>query len=106
MKQSLIWLFFFIAIFCIVWFGSSQMRNIRAAQAHATIVTQALSRYPAFNKVRATFGTAHGGVLVVIGDVSGDEDMIRLKQIVKATNPPVKVDYSIRFLKPQKSGIP
>src|SRR5258708_31614580 len=96
MKQALIWILFFVAVFCIVWFGSSQMRNIRAAQRHAPIVSQALSHYPEFNKVRASFGTAHGGVMVVIGEVTNQEERTRLKSIVMSTNPPVKVDFAVR----------
>ena len=106
MKKALSWLFFFGAVFCIVWYGSSQMRNIRAAQHHAPIVAKTLSHYPEFNKVRASFGTAHGGVMVVIGDVTSQRERTRLKRIVMATNPPVKVDFAVRVRETPKEPAP
>src|SRR5258706_9272049 len=92
MKKPLNWIFFFGAVFCIVWFGSSRMRLIRA-QNHVPIVAEALSHYPEFRKVLASFVPARGGELMVTGEITCQNDIFRIKAIVKGTNPPVKVGY-------------
>jgi hypothetical protein len=64
-------------------------------------VSRALASYPEFNEVHPSFSTSGGGVFVVYGRVASAEQLAHLKNVVMATNPPVKVRFLVRVVHPQ-----
>src|SRR5579871_1592645 len=84
-----------------LWYVSSPLRNIQAAQRHIPVVERALARYPEFRDVHPSIGTTHGGVFVVMGLVANTKQLARLKNIVMATHPPVKTLFTVHVSNPQ-----
>ena len=80
-----------------LFYGPTQINNIRAAQRHAPVVMRALSHYPEFKDVRADAGTGSGGVFVVIGQVATTNQLTLLKKTVMETKPPAKTVFRVRI---------
>jgi hypothetical protein len=86
---------FFCASLFVLWLSTGQLRNIRAAQQHAPIAERALARYPEFKEVHFGVGTGNGGYFAVSGWVANASQLSRLKILVMATHPPVKVRFYV-----------
>ena len=68
---------------------------MKLARAHVPKVIQSLSSYPEFGGIKAGAGTAAGGCLLLVGRVSTEGDLERLKSIVAGTQPPVEVWFNV-----------
>src|SRR6476659_4500802 len=79
-----------------LWRSTEQLRNLRAADQHAPSVARVLAPYPEFKDVHLGSGTGSGGYLAVSGRVANASQLRRLKSLVMATHPPVKVRFLVR----------
>jgi len=81
-----------------LFFGDTavrQARRVKLARTHVPKVIQSLGSYPEFSSVKAEAGTAAGGCLMVVGRVSTQGEIERLKGIVAETQPPVEVWFNV-----------
>src|ERR1041385_7395471 len=104
MEKALICLIAFGVIFCIFWFITWPKRRYRAGYNHGAVIDRAVSRYPEFSNITASFGTLNDGGIMVMGEVSTADELTRLKRIVESTDPPTRVVYMVRIHKPPKSN--
>lgn len=74
-----------------------QYQNMKKADLHVPLVRQKLDKIPEFRQLRVARYTGGGGSLIVIGVVSSEADVTRVKEIVKQTSPPVAVVYQLNL---------
>ncbi len=69
--------------------------NMAAAKRHIPILRPLLEKDKRFSQIRVEVYSGYDGTLLVAGSVKSEKDFENLKQIIKASRPPVATIYEV-----------
>jgi len=73
---------------------------MRAAGHHIPVLKRAIAGNPDLRDVGFGIASVDDGILVVSGRVASAAQLARLKTVIMATHPPVKVKYAMHVTEP------
>ncbi len=76
--------------------AARQGRRLAIAREHAVLVRPSLNADPRFAHVQVGAYTGDGGVFWVVGNVSSEDDLLRLRQLISESDPTIDVKWTVQ----------